>query len=128
MAKRKKKGHPLFKTATFAAAALGAYYLYGTKHSEAHRKKAKSWMLKAKGEVLEALEQLEQVDERNYNKVVEKVTNKYKKLKHVNNTELAVLGKELKAHWREFQREVAAGPKKKPVKRKPAKKKTTRKK
>jgi hypothetical protein len=39
-----------------AAAALGAYFLYGSKDAKKNRAKVKGWMLKARGEVLEQLE------------------------------------------------------------------------
>ena len=42
-----------------AVAAAGAYFLYGSKNAAQNRTKVKSWMLKAKAEVLEKLEQAE---------------------------------------------------------------------
>jgi flagellar basal body-associated protein FliL len=38
-----------------AVTAAGAYFLYGSKQAPQNRKKVKGWVLKAKGEVLEAL-------------------------------------------------------------------------
>src|SRR4051812_38556819 len=52
--------------AGLTAAAIGAYYLYGHKDSKKHRAKVKSWMLKAKGEVLEELEKVQDVTESAY--------------------------------------------------------------
>ena len=40
-----------------ALAAAGTYFLYGSGGAEKNRTKVRSWMLKAKAEVLEALEE-----------------------------------------------------------------------
>ena len=42
-----------------AVAAAGAYFLYGSKGAAKNRKVVKSWAIKAKGEVLEAIEKAE---------------------------------------------------------------------
>ena len=48
---------------TAAVAAVGAYFLYGSKDAPKNRKKVKSWALKAKGEVLEVLEKAEKIEQ-----------------------------------------------------------------
>ena len=95
-------------TAAVAAAAAGAYFLYGTNEGKKQRKKIRGWALKAKGEVLEQLENLKEVNEEAYNKVVETVTRKYKDLKQVDPSELASMARELKGHWNSIQRELVA--------------------
>jgi gamma-glutamylcyclotransferase (GGCT)/AIG2-like uncharacterized protein YtfP len=126
MARKKKSHHGLLKMSALSAAALGAYYLYGAKDAKKNQKKVRGWALRAKGEVLETIEKLEGVDEQKYDQVVDRVSTKYKKLKHVNNSELLALANELKGHWREFAKEAGVSAKK--PKRKPAKKTTTKKK
>ncbi len=52
--------------AAAAAAAGAAYWLYGAKHSAQHRKMAKSWMLKARAEVLDQIESIKNIDKASY--------------------------------------------------------------
>ncbi|MFH1246643.1 MAG: hypothetical protein V1489_02630 [Candidatus Liptonbacteria bacterium] len=82
-----------------AAAALGAYYFYG-KDGDKHRKNAKAWMLKAKGEILERLEKAEDVSEDTYNHIVAEVMRRYKAMKQVDPAELAALMADLKRYWK----------------------------
>jgi len=103
-----------------AATAAGAYFLYGSKNASKNRKKIKGWTLKAKGEVLEKMEAMKNIDEANYKRIVDTVATKYKKLKTVSTKEAESLAKELKAQWKEIHKEVS--PKKKAEKI--AKKKT----
>lgn len=63
--------------AAAAAAAGGAYWLYGAKHSAQHRKMAKSWMLKARAEVMDAIEKLEDIDKERYMQIVDTVVKGY---------------------------------------------------
>lgn len=99
------------------AAAAGAYFLYGSKNAPKRRAQIRGWMLKAKGEILEKLEQAKEVNEEVYNKIVDSVTTRYQQLKNVDPGELAVLGADLKRHWRNIQQSV-----KKPVKKSRSKK------
>ena len=69
--------------ATVAAAIAGTYFLYGSKNATKNRKKIKSWTLKAKGEILEQLESLSEVNEKIYHKIVDEVSDKYQALKNI---------------------------------------------
>ncbi len=82
------------------AAVAGAVFLYGTEAGKKKRKAMKGWMLKAKGEVMEKLENLKEVNEENYNKVVEAVEAKYKALKTVAPEDLAEVVADLKKSWK----------------------------
>jgi hypothetical protein len=88
------------------AAIAGTYYLYGSKDSKKHREKLKGWMLKARGEVLEKVESMKNLNEEAYRAVVDRVINRYKTLKHVNVGEVMALGASLKRHWSEVKNEV----------------------
>lgn len=107
----KKSGSGLGLVALAAATAAGAYFLYGSKNAAKNRKKVKGWTLKAKGEVLEKMETMKNIDESDYKKIVDTVAAKYKKLKTVNTKEVEGLARELKAQWKEIHKE--ASPKKK---------------
>ncbi len=113
MAKKQASGAGV-KLGIAAAAVAGiasAYFLYGTKEAAKNRKKAKGWMLKAKGEVLEQVEKLKEVDKDKFMKVVDTVTAKYEKAASVGEVEAKKLGAELKKHWKEIEKELAPKPK-----------------
>ena len=78
-----------------AAAAAGAYFLYGSKNAKQHRKQIKAWTLKAKGEVLEKLEKLKDVNEEIYHKVVKQVSDKYQALKSIDKADVMEFADEL---------------------------------
>lgn len=83
-----------------AIAAAGTYFLYGSKDASKNRKKVKGWALKAKGELLERLEQAGNMTAEEYQQAVEKVVAGYAKLKHISAPELASLKKEMMASWK----------------------------
>ena len=96
------------------AAAVGTYFLYGHKDAAKNRAKVKGWMLKAKGEVLEKLEKIDDVTEGVYHSTLDTVVAKYNKLKNIDPAELEGFVKQMKSHW---------GGIKKSFKKSPAKKK-----
>ncbi|MDP4020452.1 MAG: hypothetical protein Q8P58_00185 [Candidatus Adlerbacteria bacterium] len=89
--------------AAVATAAAGAYWLYGAKHSAKHRKMAKSWMLKARAEVLDAVEKLKEIDYESYMAIVDDVLGNYKKTKGATSAELAQMMRDFKTAWRHMQ-------------------------
>lgn len=96
-----------FGLAAVAAAAAGAYYFYG-KEGARHRKHLKTWVVKAKAEVMEQIEAMSTVTEKSYEKAVSDVMGKYKKLKNVAPGEIAEVTKELKSHWKAIKKELDA--------------------
>jgi hypothetical protein len=102
--------------------AAGAYFLYGSKNADKNRKKVKSWMLKAKAEVLEGIEAAENMSKEDYERLVDKSVKTYSKLKDASADELLAFGKEMKAHWKNLEKKgmakaKAAAPAKKAVKK-----------
>lgn len=95
-----------------AAAAVGGYFLYHNKDAQKKVKSIKGWVLKAKGEVLEKIENLKEVNQEAYQKAVDTVLAKYEKLSHVDTTEIAKVSKELKSHWKSIQSELGISSKK----------------
>jgi len=89
-----------------AALSAGAYFLYGTKEGAKKRVKIKGWMLKAKGEVLEKMENLKEVNEDAYNKVVSTVMSKYEGLKNIDQGEVVSLVDDLKKHWKNIKKHI----------------------
>ncbi len=82
-----------------AAAAAGAYWLYGSKNAAKHRKLAKSFMLKARADVMDAVERVKDIDKTTYLAIVDKVVAKYSHIAGVTSDEVAQMTKDLKAAW-----------------------------
>ncbi len=91
--------------AAVAAAAAGAYFLYGTDKGKKQRHKMEKWTVDARKEVVKQIEKLKDVNEDAYHSVVDNVALRYKKLKDINPAEIAALAIELKGHWNNIQRE-----------------------
>ncbi|OGZ68781.1 MAG: hypothetical protein A3D44_02180 [Candidatus Staskawiczbacteria bacterium RIFCSPHIGHO2_02_FULL_42_22] len=94
--------------AAAVAAAAGVYFLYGSKNAAKNRKMVKGWMLKAKGEVLEKLENVKEVNEEIYHKIIDQVSKKYQAMKSVDRKDIAEFVRELKSHWQGLAKEIAA--------------------
>lgn len=108
---------------TLVAATAGAYYFYGTKEGAKKRKKITSWMLKIKGEVLEELEKLEKVSEKNYQQIVNAAIKKYEVAKNIDKKELLALKADLKKHWKNIKKQIDTKTKKTTPKKRTAPKK-----
>jgi hypothetical protein len=120
----KSGGAAALGIAALAAAAAGAYYFYGSDAATAHRRKMKSWAVKARGEVMERMEKMKEVTKDGYEKAVNEVMDKYKKVKNIPPEELTGLAREMKGHWDRINKHLSPAP---AAKRKPAaRKKTTR--
>lgn len=91
-----------------AVAATGAYFLYGSKNAQKNRKKVKSWMLKAKADVLEALEKAEHITEDEYYALVDVIGGAYSKLQNATQGEISDFKREMKDHWKEIKRNGSA--------------------
>jgi hypothetical protein len=88
------------------AAAVGTYYLYGSKNAPKNRTQVKGWMLKAKGEVLEQLEGAQEVTESTYLSAIDAVARKYNQIKQVEPAELAAFVQGMKSHWAGIKKSV----------------------
>ncbi len=89
--------------AAAAAAAAAAYWLYGAKHSAQHRRMAKSWMLKARSEVLDAVEKIQDIDKEKYMRIVENVLESYSKKAGTTPAEIAQMMRDFKSAWAHMQ-------------------------
>jgi hypothetical protein len=90
-----------------AVTAAGAYFLYGSKNANQNRKKVKGWMLKAKGDVLEALEKAEAITEEEYKALVETASKAYGTVKSATAGEVKDFQKEMHEHWTKLQKSKA---------------------
>ncbi len=109
-----------------AALSAGAYYLYGTKEGAQKRVKIRGWMLKAKGEVMEKMENLKEVNEDVYNTLVHTVMKKYEAVKNIDPKEVEELTSDLKKHWKNIKKHIDAATKKPVAKAKGAIKKLSK--
>lgn len=110
-------------TAAIAAAA-GSYFLYGSKNAAKNRTMVKSWSLKAKAEVLEAIEQAKEMSKEDYDELIATVAGAYADVQNVSKKELGEFTKEMKDHWGKIEKTAV---KKKAPAKKVATKKTTKK-
>jgi hypothetical protein len=101
--------------ASVAALAVGAYMLFGP-DAKKNQKKVKGWAIKMKGEIIEKFEEVKDVTEPVYNKVVDEISAKYMKAKGMNADEVGAVVKDLKKHWKTISKTA----KKAPVKAKKA--------
>lgn len=105
------------------AAAVGAYFMYGSKKAAKNRKAVKSWMFKAKADVLEALENTQDMSKREYDKLIDSVGSSYSNIATASRADLAAFKKEMKEHWLEIAKTAVPpkAPAKKVTKKAPAK-------
>ena len=123
--KNQQNGHPGIGLAIAAAAAAGTYFLYGSKDANKNRKIVKGWALKAKGEVVEKIEQIRgEVTEENYHKIVDGVMTKYRKVKTDHQDDIDSLDKDMKGYWKNIKNHVTPGKVVKKAVKKTAKKAT----
>ncbi len=102
------------------AGIAGAYFLYG-KNGAKNRKKIHAWTLRAKAEVLEQLEKAKDINQGNFQEIVDKVVEKYSKsAKGATPAEIMQFAKDLKKHWSAIKSELT--PKTKKTTKKTAKK------
>lgn len=107
-------GLPL--AAGLIAGIAGTYFLYG-KNATANRKKIKGWVVKAKGEAIEKMEKMKEMDEASYHALIDGIAEKYGKVKGIEQTEIEELVKDMKKHWKSIMKDTAPKAKKKPVKK-----------
>lgn len=104
--KQEKDGGKALVALGVLAGLAGAYFFYGSKDAHKNRKKIKAWSLKAKAEIVEKLEKINNASEEQYNTIVDAVLKKYSALKSIDTSEVDALGHDLKRHWKAFQKEL----------------------
>lgn len=94
-----------------AMAAAGSYFLYASPNAAKNRKKVKSWTLKAKGEVLEAIEKAGKMTAEEYQSVVDGVVAGYAQMKSASKADLSEFKDEMMQNWNKIAKQ-AGGAKK----------------
>lgn len=90
-------------TATVVAA-VGAYFLYGSKQAKRNRQTIKSWALKAKAEVLERMEQTKAISKVEYEELINTVASAYNDAHKVTKGELKNFTTEMNGHWQAIEK------------------------
>jgi len=105
MARTNKKAgaHILADIGIFAAGAAAAtaasIFLYG-KNAAANRKAVRGWVVKMKGEVLDEIERMGKISQKDYQALIDKVAGKYADLSHVSKKDVERTARELKSQWK----------------------------
>lgn len=115
----KNVGKAVAVGAGIAALSAAAYVLFGPEGKK-NRKVIRGWAIKMKGEVIEKLENAKEISEPIYHDIVNKVSEKYAKVKNVNPEEFTKAVEDLRKQWKNMVRD--AKPKKKVAKKTPAQK------
>ena len=82
----------------YGIAAAGTYFLYGRRGSK-NRERIAGWTLQLKGEVLEQMEMLKDINQQAYNELVDETAKRYGRVKRVSSDELAHITDEIKSAW-----------------------------
>lgn len=81
------------------ALAAASYYLFGPE-AKKHQKKVKGWMIKAKGEIVEKLEEAKDMTEPAYHAIVDSVAAAYMNKGTITKDDLAEFTGNLKKQWK----------------------------
>lgn len=105
MAKQNK--HVLGKTVGVAvgvaALSAAAYLLFGPEGNK-NRKHVRGWAVKMKGEIIEKFEEAKELTEPVYNKIIDQVSEKYAKVKNIDQAELKATIADIRKHWKAMQK------------------------
>jgi hypothetical protein len=82
--------------------AVGGYFLYGPKGRE-HRKALEKWVTQAKAEILKRMEQVQDITEEQYHKIVDEVTDKYSKVAEIGTEKASMAGSYFKRQWNKMR-------------------------
>lgn len=110
---KKSGNHILADVSIFAAGAAAAVaagiFLYG-KNAVSNRKVVRGWAIKMKGEVLDEIERMGKINNKDYQALIDKIVRKYAGLAHVGKKDLTRTAKELKSQWKHISARLARKP------------------
>jgi len=87
------------------AAAIGGYFLFGSKNARKNRQKVEDGIEDAKADVMNKLKKIKRLSRDKYYEIVDEVMNKYSKLKKIGTEKAEELRDELKERWEEIEKE-----------------------
>ncbi|OIO00508.1 MAG: hypothetical protein COX65_01345 [Elusimicrobia bacterium CG_4_10_14_0_2_um_filter_56_8] len=94
-----KKAEKIGAGIALAAIAAAATYFLSGKRGKANREKIAGWTLKMKGEVLEKMKKLEEINKEAYHALVDEVAVRYERAERVSAAEMKHLKEEIKGAW-----------------------------
>lgn len=93
-----------FLAGAAVATIAGMYYLYGPRGRE-HREKVEFWVEDAKREIADKVERARDFTEDAYYEIVDRVTERYARMKDIGKEKAQNLADELKTHWAHIKEE-----------------------
>ena len=88
-----------------ALAAAGTYFLYG-KRGAKNLKTIEGWALQLKGQVLEKMEKLQDVNQEAYNELIMETVERFGRVKNVSASELKLITADLKSAWSHIDKQL----------------------
>ena len=88
-----------------ALAAAGTYFLYG-KRGAKNRETIAGWALQLKGQVLEKMEMLDNVNQEAYNELITETVERFGRVKKVSAADLKLITADLKSAWSHIDKEL----------------------
>jgi len=87
-----------------AVLSAAAYILFGP-NGKKNRKVIHGWAVKMKGEIIEEFENVKELTEPVYNKIIDKAQARYAKFNNVDKKELELLVKDIRKHWKTIKKD-----------------------
>lgn len=91
--------------AVVAIAAAGTYFLTG-KRGEKNREMIAAWTLKMKGEVLEKMHDLKEINKETFEAMVDEIAARYERVERVSASEMKHLTGEIKSAWSHIYKQI----------------------
>ena len=91
-----------FLAGVFITLAAGGYYLFGPQ-GERHRREVDRWLKRARYEIIQRMERIENITEEQYRKIVDEVAEKYATMKGYGQEKAALLRDTFRRKWTEMK-------------------------
>lgn len=89
-----------------AGAAAASYYFYGSTQAKKHRKIVAKWANDMKNEVIREAKRLDEINPRDFARVVDTITDTYHGARSIDAADLKRAANELKSNWKMVRREI----------------------
>lgn len=87
------------------AAAIGGYFLFGSKNAKKNRQKIEDGIESAKNEVMTRIKKIKKLTKAKYDEIVDDIADKYSAIKEFGQEKADELRDELKSKWEEIEKE-----------------------
>ncbi len=81
------------------AATAGTYYFWGSPQGDKHRERISKWAKEARHDLVDELKNIKEMSKDSYDKISERVIEKYKKFQKKSPKEFLRLVKDVKGYW-----------------------------